>query len=104
MLLGFGAFWLAFDAPSAVRAEEPPAPARRCPSEMVAVRGFCIDRYEVSMVDVTTGEGLSPYYPSSKSELEGVFDYWQLEARNLGDAAAQAFPLPELPPVQRERA
>lgn len=103
-LLGLGAFWLAFDAPAPVRAQEPSPPPRRCPSEMVEVRGFCIDRYESSMVDTTSGEALSPYYPPSKAELEGVFDYWQLEAKAVGDASAQAFPLPELPLLQRERA
>src|SRR5687768_14155583 len=102
MLSGLGAFWLALAAP-AVLAEEPAPTPRRCPGEMVEVRGFCIDRFESSMVDAGSGAALSPYYPVSKSELEGVFDYWQLEARSVGDAAARALPLPELPLLQRER-
>jgi sulfatase modifying factor 1 len=103
LLSGLGAFWLALEAPE-VFAEEPPPPApRRCPSDMVEVRGFCIDRFESSMVDAASGDALSPYYPVSKGELEGVFDYWQLEARSTGDAAARALPLPELPLLQRER-
>src|SRR5947207_12625002 len=36
---------------------------RRCPSEMVGVKSFCVDRGEASMVDRDTGEKLSPYYP-----------------------------------------
>lgn len=100
---GLGTFWLAHDAPQPARAEEPPSAPRRCPTEMVEVRGFCIDRFESGMVDAASGDALSPYYPASRSELVGVFDYWQLEARAVGDAAARALPLPELPLVQRER-
>lgn len=47
-----------------------------CPAEMVSVRGqFCIDRYEVSAVDLRE-RPLSPYYPPSHDELVqryGVF-------------------------------
>src|SRR5688572_20958864 len=103
MLAGLGAFWLALQAPEVLAEEALPPVPRRCPSEMVEVRGFCIDRFESSMVDAASGEALSPYYPASRSELEAVFDYWQLEARSVGDAAARAFPLPELPALQRER-
>ena len=35
-----------------------------CPTDMVNVRdAFCIDRWEASVVDVTTGLRASPYYP-----------------------------------------
>src|SRR5262245_35209986 len=84
------------------RAEEPPALRRRCPAEMVEVRGFCIDRWESSTVDAKTGEPLSPYYPPSPAELEAVWDYWTLEARALGNSAARALPLPELSEWQQK--
>jgi formylglycine-generating enzyme len=87
-----------------VRAEEPPPPPRRrCPTEMVEIRGFCIDRWEVSTVDVKTGEALSPYYPPLASELEAIYDYWTLEARSLGSLAARSMPLPEPSTFQREQ-
>src|SRR6187402_2858712 len=57
----------------------------RCPSEMVLVRSFCIDRWEMSTVDKQSGKPLSPYYPPSQRELGGVFDYWMLERRSFGD-------------------
>jgi formylglycine-generating enzyme required for sulfatase activity len=83
-----------------VKAQENPA---RCPAEMVRVRSFCIDRWEMSTVDKRTGNALSPYYPPTPRELVGVFDYWMLERKNFGDAAAREFPLPELPEWQRQR-
>jgi formylglycine-generating enzyme len=82
-------------------AEEPLAPRRRCPADMVDVRGFCIDRFEMSAVDAKTGEALSPYYPPAPVEFEAVYDYWTLEARTLGSAPARAMPLPEPSSWQR---
>ena len=61
-------------APSA-RADEPRSTTRRCPAEMALVRGFCIDRWESSLVDGTTGEALSPYYAPVKSDLEAAYEY-----------------------------
>ena len=87
-------------APSAAPLEKSP----RCPVEMVRVRGFCIDRWEMSTVDKPTGKPLSPYYPPSMRELAGVFDYWMLERKAFGDAAARELPLPELPEWQRGHA
>jgi sulfatase modifying factor 1 len=87
----------------AARADEPPKPpARRCPAEMVRVHGYCIDRWESSLVDVTTGEPLSPYYAPVKNDLDAAYEYWQSERFTLGDEAAQRAPLPELPAWQRE--
>lgn len=83
------------------RAADPPPP-RRCPAEMVEVESFCIDRWELSMVDAKTGEPLSPYYPPSPKVALEVEDYWRFAASSYGDAAAQRMPLPELPAFQRE--
>jgi len=84
---------------ASVRAQEKTA---RCPAEMVLVRGFCIDRWEVTTVDKVTSKPLSPYYPPSPRELRGVFDYWILERKGFGDSAARELLLPELPEWQRE--
>jgi sulfatase modifying factor 1 len=86
---------------SGARAQEKTA---RCPADMVLVRNFCIDRWEMSTVDKLTSKPLSPYYPPSTRELAAVFDYWTLERRGFGDAAARDLPLPELPEWQRENA
>jgi hypothetical protein len=83
--------------------DPPPKPVRRCPGDMVEVRNFCIDRFEASTVDRSSGEPLSPYYPPSKKVLSQVFDYWIVERDGFGDEAARAFPLPLLPSYQRTR-
>jgi formylglycine-generating enzyme len=76
--------------------------ARPCPAEMVAVRGFCIDRFESSLADAQSGQPLSPYYAPVQSEMEAAYTYWLLERRSLGDDAARQMPLPEPPAWQRQ--
>ncbi|HEY5959050.1 MAG TPA: SUMF1/EgtB/PvdO family nonheme iron enzyme [Polyangiaceae bacterium] len=73
-----------------------------CPREMVRVRGFCIDRWELSAVDIATGQGLSPYYPPLKPLLNRILDVWQVEKTSWGSSAAQAIEFPELSPVQQD--
>jgi len=77
---------------------------RRCPDEMVYVRGFCIDRWESSFVDNATGQPLSPYYAPVQSDMQAAYAYWLLERRNVGDDAARAVPLPEPTGWQRQHA
>lgn len=87
-----------------LRAEAPrPERARRCSPEMVRVRSFCIDRWEVSTVDVGTGERLSPFYPPSPKLAASVRDTWLCEQGDIGSPAARAFPLPALSSFQREQ-
>jgi len=74
----------------------PRKPAGRCPPEMVDVRGeFCIDRYEIHLVDERTGEALSPYYhPTPKQTRASLARY-----REIG--LGPGFPeLPEPPAFQ----
>ena len=94
-LLGAALVWLARGTGSEAQADEPPRPVRPCPPEMVSVRQFCIDRWESSFVDATTGEPLSPYYPPVKSEMEAAYEYWQFARHWLGDEPAHHMPLPE---------
>jgi len=75
--------------------------AASCPKEMVAVRGFCIDRWEVSLVDDSSGEGLSPYYPPEPRLLRAARDYWLIARLEVGDESARRMPLPELPARQQ---
>jgi formylglycine-generating enzyme required for sulfatase activity len=62
---------------------------------MVSVRGFCIDRWEASLVDAATGQPLSPFYAPVKAEMEAAYEYWLLERGNVGEDAARQMPLPE---------
>jgi hypothetical protein len=68
---------------------------------MVHVRGFCVDRYEISTFDRDTKHPLSPYYPPLPGYVGRVLEVWQVERFEWGSEAARAFPLPELPLVQQ---
>lgn len=103
-LVALGLTVLASVSAHDAHADDRARPGRRCPAEMVAVRQFCIDRWESSLVDATTGEALSPYYAPVKSEMEAAYEYWLLERRSLGDEAAHAMPLPEPPLWQQNHA
>jgi sulfatase modifying factor 1 len=92
--------------PSAAPSVAPPVVpvVMRCPSDMMKVgEKLCVDRYEMSLVDMATGRALSPHYPVLAS-----YDAF-LEARR-GEAAAflakrggaaATVPFPELPSFQR---
>jgi formylglycine-generating enzyme len=80
-----------------VAAESPP-----CPADMVAVSSFCIDRYEVSMVDKATAEPLSPFYPPESNMLAFVYDRWQVLRFNAGGVEPRQMPLPEVSEFQRK--
>jgi formylglycine-generating enzyme len=77
------------------------ASAKGCPSEMVRVGAYCIDRWEISTVDKATGVALSPYYPPTPALVSEVWRGWLVEKQELGDEAARAMPLPALPALQR---
>ncbi len=94
-----GALALLGVAPERAVAEAPKS--RGCPAEMARIGGYCIDRWEASVVDKTTGEALSPYYPPSPRLLSEVWRGWLVERDQLGDEAARAMPLPPLSELQR---
>ena len=59
-----------------------PAPSSRCPAEMVDVRGrFCIDRYEVMLVDQRLGRRLSPYYHPTRAQTAASLKDWTRSAQ-----------------------
>lgn len=72
-----------------------------CPGDMVYARGFCVDRYESSLVDKDTGEPLSPYYPPHPRLLRSSFSTWELLRTSSGEPAARRMPLPALSAWQR---
>jgi hypothetical protein len=68
---------------------------------MLRVKGYCIDRWEISTVDKASGEALSPFYPPSPRQLREVARGWLIERLELGAEAARAMPLPPLSALQR---
>jgi len=95
-------------SPSVVEAgqtgTEAPAPPSGCPADMVEVaEEFCIDRYEVSLVDRDSGESLSPYYSPSRTIALAHIRRHKQQRRDAGTEMARSMPLPELPPWPSER-
>ncbi len=68
-----------------------PPVSSRCPADMVDVQGrFCIDRYEVMLVDRGQGRRLSPYYHPTRAQTAASFKDWSRSAPKQGLSA----PLP----------
>jgi len=78
-----------------------PAWAAPCPSDMVDTGFSCVDRFESSLVDASTAQPLSPYYPPVPAALARVLTIWQVERSCWGDERGREFPLPELSVLQR---
>jgi hypothetical protein len=91
---------IAFALSASGAAAQPPA-AKACPPEMVRVASYCVDRWEISLVDVASRRALSPYYPPHPKLLARVHSVWQVEKTTLGDDGARAMPLPIVPSWQR---
>lgn len=100
LLLGAAAFVTILQSPAAQELLSSPS---GCPAEMVRVRQFCIDRFEMATVDHTTGALLSPFYPPHPRIAESVVLAWTLERTQVGEVVAREMPLPELPELQRTR-
>jgi formylglycine-generating enzyme len=72
---------------------EPARPSAACAADMVSVGGaFCIDRYEMSLVETRLGRPLSPYYHPVKSEVARAHAEWQARAE-----PGQKYAVPEPP-------
>ncbi len=80
---------------------QPASAASGCPSEMVRVTSYCIDRWEAALVTSAEGTPLSPYYPPNARHLARVHSVWQVERTLVGSADARRMPLPPVPRVQR---
>jgi hypothetical protein len=82
-----------------------PTPSPRCPPEMVLAFGaLCVDRWEASLADATTGRLLSPDYPATPNLLAGALGDWATRRERQGDLVARALPLPWVAPWQRAAA
>lgn len=61
----------------------PLPPSGRCPSEMVDVRGqFCIDRFEMSLIDAVSGQSLSPHYHPTRAQTAASWERYRALAAN----------------------
>ncbi|NUP04625.1 MAG: SUMF1/EgtB/PvdO family nonheme iron enzyme [Polyangiaceae bacterium] len=87
----------------------PPPPKPRCPEDMVLVWDtqstdlhYCVDRYEAMVVDDTTRQNLSPYYPPDPAKAAFIEKIWN-DLRGSGTELEQATPLPPLPAWQKQK-
>ena len=79
----------------------PAGPPPRCPPDMVSIGGeFCVDRFESMIADASTGEALSPDYPTTPNLLDFALGEWATARERVGDIHARAFPLPFLDPAR----
>lgn len=68
----------------------------RCPEDMVAVAGrFCVDRYEMTLVDAETERAWSPFYPPELSRAEVTHGFYEALLARKG--AHDTLALPPLP-------
>ena len=91
---------MALAAPGA-RAEGKAKTKARCPSEMVKVHDYCVDRWEVSTVDARSNAAFSPYYPPNSKLAASARDAWLIERALFGDTPQRELPLPDLPDAER---
>lgn len=76
-------------------------PPGRCPPEMVDVRGmFCIDRYEVSLVDARQRRPVSPHYHPTRAQTRASFERWQRRRETENRRIARQMPVPAPPEWQ----
>jgi len=75
--------------------------AGRCPAEMVLVSGsYCIDRFEVHLLDVKQGRDLSPHYPPSKHFSVSLYERWHEETTAPRGVLGTTLSLPDPPGFQ----
>ncbi len=81
----------------------PPPPKPVCPPDMVLVKDrLCVDRFEDTIVDDTSGKALSPYWPPDGPKATYLEKIWR-DLRGTGTELEQATELPLLPPFQKQR-
>jgi formylglycine-generating enzyme len=72
-----------------------------CPDDMVSIAGnFCIDRYEVVLVEVETARRTSPFYHPNTTHTRSQFKVWETERRRMGDEEHRLLPIPTPPEFQ----
>jgi hypothetical protein len=96
----------AIAATSAPAATASAAPVGSCPRDMVRVaQRFCIDRYEDILVDLKSGQRLSPYYNPGRATAMGAEkaakDYQPDAGADAAAPLAATMAVPALPGWQR---
>src|SRR5690606_20372255 len=61
---------------------------------------FCIDRFEVSLVDAKSGRELSPHFPPSRLQTKALYDLWASRAPSSRRALGREIPVPTPPSFQ----
>lgn len=81
----------------APRAEQP----RACPEDMVLVRGsYCVDRYEVSLVEHASSRALSPHYPPTRKYTNQLFARFKKLPGRAHGPLRELLAVPEPPEFQ----
>lgn len=76
-------------------------PQGRCPADMVHVAGaFCVDRFEVSLVDAKAGRALSPHYPPIFDLTQNLYNRWSRDASKSRMSFGRMLATPEPPAFQ----
>lgn len=63
---------------------------------------YCVDRYEAMVVDASTSQALSPYYPPDAAKAGYLEKVWK-DLEGSGTELEQRTPLPPLPGWQKQR-
>lgn len=73
----------------------------RCPADMVSILdSYCVDRFEVQLLDAAQGRLLSPHYPPSKRYTSSLFEQWQKQAGNSRGPLGSLLSIPPPPAFQ----
>ena len=66
-----------------------------------ASKPYCIDRWEAVLVDKSTGNRLSPYFPPDRARATRLAGEWESKRGTMGTDAGKAIAVPALSPWQR---
>jgi sulfatase modifying factor 1 len=84
--------------PSGEESLLPTEASGNCPPEMVAIEGgYCIDRFEATMVDSRSGRSLSPHYPPTREYTVSLYERWVKQAPSSERAMGREIPVPAPP-------
>lgn len=68
---------------------------------VVVGSALCVDRFETSLADRTSGQDLSPYYHPDPALAARDFHHWDARRTKVGPFRLRSQPLPPLPDFQR---
>lgn len=78
-----------------------PRPPSPCPPDMVSIAGrYCVDRFEDTLLDTSSGALVSPDVATTASLRAIAMGEWSTRRERVGDLFARALPLPFVDPRQ----